>query len=154
MLGLMELSYKHGETHWKHGGIVGVFGYGGGVIGRYSDLQEQFPPLPTSTPCVSISRAANFYNTDYLQNPLRSLGVPGSGMMNLHGSTGDIIFLGTFTDQLEPIFFELTHVLSQDLGGSGSNLRTPSCCIGKARCEWSCYDTQDMCYETDQSLSG
>ncbi len=38
-------------------------------------------------------------------------------------------------------------MLQQDLGGSGSNLRTPSCCIGKARCEWSCYDTQDMCYE-------
>ncbi|MBT7262097.1 MAG: sulfite reductase, dissimilatory-type subunit alpha, partial [Desulfobacula sp.] len=34
LLGVVELSYKHGRTHWKHGGIVGVFGYGGGVIGR------------------------------------------------------------------------------------------------------------------------
>ncbi len=34
LLGQLELSYVHGETHWKHGGIVGVFGYGGGVIGR------------------------------------------------------------------------------------------------------------------------
>ena len=33
LLGVLELSYKEGETHWKHGGIVGVFGYGGGVIG-------------------------------------------------------------------------------------------------------------------------
>ena len=34
LMGVLELSYKDGETHWKHGGIVGVFGYGGGVIGR------------------------------------------------------------------------------------------------------------------------
>jgi sulfite reductase alpha subunit len=70
--------------------------------------------------------------------------------MNFHGSTGDIILLGTFTEQLEPIFFELGHKLDQDLGGSGSNLRTPNCCIGKARCEWSCYDTQDLCYALTQ----
>jgi hypothetical protein len=25
LLGVMELSYEHGRTHWKHGGIVGVF---------------------------------------------------------------------------------------------------------------------------------
>jgi sulfite reductase alpha subunit len=34
-----------------------------------------------------------------------------------------------------------------DLGGSGSNLRTPEGCVGKARCEWSCLDTQDIVYE-------
>ena len=43
LLGQVELSYKEKETHWKHGGIVGVFGYGGGVIGRYSDQPEMFP---------------------------------------------------------------------------------------------------------------
>jgi len=65
----------------------------------------------------------------------------------MHGSTGDIIFLGTTTEQLEPVFYELGHQLQQDLGGSGPNLRSPSCCLGKSRCEWSCIDTQDMCYE-------
>ncbi len=30
LLGILELSYVEGETHWKHGGIVGVLGYGGG----------------------------------------------------------------------------------------------------------------------------
>jgi sulfite reductase alpha subunit len=24
-------------------------------------------------------------------------------------------------------------------------MRTPSCCVGKARCEWACYDTMAMC---------
>ncbi len=31
------------RSHWKHGGLVGVLGYGGGVIGRYSDVGEQVP---------------------------------------------------------------------------------------------------------------
>ena len=42
-LGQLERSFKDKISHWKHGGIVGVFGYGGGVIGRYSDLAEEFP---------------------------------------------------------------------------------------------------------------
>ena len=53
----------------------------------------------------------------------------------MHGSTGDMVMLGTTTVQLEPIFFDLTHDLGNDIGGSGSNLRTPSDCIGPARCD-------------------
>jgi len=29
LLDQLELSYKEKKTHWKHGGIVGVRGYGG-----------------------------------------------------------------------------------------------------------------------------
>jgi sulfite reductase alpha subunit len=64
----------------------------------------------------------------------------------MHGSTGDIILLGTTTDQLEPTFQELAHA-GFDLGGSGSCMRTPSCCVGQARCEWACYDTMKLCYD-------
>jgi len=74
----------------------------------------------------------------------------GSGITNMHGSTGDIVFIGTTTPQLEEIFYELTHNIGQDLGGSGSNLRTPSDCIGSSRCEYACYDTQDLCYDLTQ----
>ena len=147
LLGQLEVSFEHGETHWKHGGIVGVFGYGGGVIGRYSDLQDKFPSIAHFHTMRVNQPASKFYSSDYLRSLCDLWEYRGSGMMNMHGSTGDIIFLGTFTEQLEPIFFELGHVMQQDLGGSGSNLRTPSCCLGKARCEWSCYDTQEMCYE-------
>jgi dissimilatory sulfite reductase alpha subunit len=66
-----------------------------------------------------------FYTTEYLRNLCDLWDLRGSGMTNMHGSTGDIIFLGTRTEQLEEIFFELTHKYNQDLGGSGSNLRTP-----------------------------
>ena len=147
MLGQLQVSFDEGETHWKHGGIVGVFGYGGGVIGRYSDLQERFPSIAHFHTMRINQPASKFYSSDYLRCVCDLWEYRGSGLMNMHGSTGDIICIGTFTEQLEPIFYELGHVLQQDLGGSGSNLRTPACCIGKARCEWSCIDTQAMCYE-------
>ena len=55
LLGVLELSYADGTTHWKHGGIVGVFGYGGGVIGRYCDQPQMFPGqvLHRFTPAVT-----------------------------------------------------------------------------------------------------
>jgi sulfite reductase alpha subunit len=87
-----------------------------------------------------------FYTAKYLRDLCDLWDLRGSGVTNMHGSTGDIVFLGTTTPQLEEIFFELTHKLNQDLGGSGSNLRTPSDCIGTARCEYSCYDTQALCF--------
>jgi hypothetical protein len=45
LLGQLELSYEEKKGHWKHGGIVGVLGYGGGVIGRYSDVPDRFPKV-------------------------------------------------------------------------------------------------------------
>ncbi len=56
LLRQLELSYEDKIGHWKHGGIVGVLGYGGGVIGRYSDLPDEFPDVRPSTPCASTSR--------------------------------------------------------------------------------------------------
>lgn len=146
LLGVMELSYEHKRTHWKHGGIVGVFGYGGGVIGRYSDQPEKFPGVAHFHTVRVNQPASKFYTTDYLRKICDIWERRGSGITNMHGSTGDIILLGTQTSQLEEIFYELTHDLDQDLGGSGSCLRTPACCIGGARCEFSCFNTQHMCY--------
>ena len=147
LLGVLELSYKHGRTHWKHGGIVGVFGYGGGVIGRYCDQPKQFPGVAHFHTMRVAQPGGKFYTTEYLRQICDLWDFRGSGITNMHGSTGDIIFLGTTTPQLEEIFYEMTHKLNQDLGGSGSNLRTPSDCIGQARCEYACYDTQALCYD-------
>ena len=146
LLGVLELSYNDGTTHWKHGGIVGVFGYGGGVIGRYCDQPETFPGVAHFHTMRVNQPAGKFYTTDYLKKLCDLWEFRGSGLTNMHGSTGDIIFLGTTTPQLEEIFYELTHNFNQDLGGSGSNLRTPADCIGQARCEYACYDTQDLCH--------
>lgn len=147
LLGVLELSYNDGETHWKHGGIVGVFGYGGGVIGRYNDQPEQFPGVAHFHTVRVNQPAAKYYKTDFLRQICDIWDMRGSGLTNMHGTTGDIVLLGTQTLQLEEIFYELTHNMNTDLGGSGSNLRTPESCLGPSRCEFACYDTQDMCYQ-------
>jgi sulfite reductase alpha subunit len=152
LLGVLELSYKDMEGHWKHGGIVGVLGYGGGVIGRYCDRPDLFPGVAHFHTIRVNQPASKFYNTETLRKICDLWEERGSGMTNMHGSTGDIILLGTTTDQLEPIFYELTHNFKMDLGGSGSNLRTPEGCLGRARCEWSCLDTQDIIYDLTQTF--
>ncbi len=146
ILGQLELSYEEKITHWKHGGIVGVFGYGGGIVGRYSDMPDRFPGVAHFHTVRLNQPSSKFYSTEKLRAICDLWEKYGSGMTNMHGSTGDMVLLGTTTENLEPLFYELTHDLNQDLGGSGSNLRTPSCCLGKARCEWSCYDTQAICH--------
>ncbi|MGD9338406.1 MAG: sulfite reductase, dissimilatory-type subunit alpha, partial [Syntrophobacterales bacterium] len=152
LLGVMEQSYVDKEGHWKHGGIVGVLGYGGGVIGRYCDRPDLFPNVAHFHTLRVNQPASKFYSTEQLRNLCELWERRGSGLTNMHGSTGDVILLGTTTDELEEVFYELTHNLNMDLGGSGSNLRTPSCCLGKARCEWSCIDTQDITYNLTQEF--
>lgn len=149
LLGQLELSYEERKGHWKHGGIVGVLGYGGGVIGRYSDVPEQFPEVAHFHTMRVNQPSGWFYTSAALRTLCDIWERHGSGLTNMHGSTGDIIFLGTTTEHLEPAFKELTEA-GFDLGGSGSAMRTPSCCVGQARCEWSCYDTMKLCYDLTQ----
>jgi len=146
LLGVLELSYKDKETHWKHGGIVGVFGYGGGVIGRYCDQPEKFTGVAHFHTVRVNQPSGKYYKTDYLRGVMDIWDLRGSGMTNMHGSTGDMVLLGTQTLQLEEIFYDLTHKLNTDLGGSGGNLRTPADCLGQSRCEFACYDTQTLCH--------
>jgi sulfite reductase alpha subunit len=150
LLGQLERSYEEHIGHWKHGGIVGVMGYGGGVIGRYSDLGEEFPNIAHFHTMRINQPAGWFYTSDVLRKICDIWEKHGSGITNMHGSTGDIILLGTTTPELEPTFEALTN-LGFDLGGSGSCMRTPSSCCGQARCEWACYDTMAACYEFTQA---
>ncbi len=144
LLGQLELSYKEKISHWKHGGIVGVMGYGGGVIGRYSDVPEKFPNVSHFHTLRVNHPSGWFYTSDVLRKLCDIWEKRGSGLTNFHGSTGDFVFLGTTTPELEPTFNDLTK-LGFDLGGSGSVMRTPSACVGPARCEWACYDTLKLC---------
>jgi sulfite reductase alpha subunit len=151
LLGIVELSYKDRITHWKHGGIVGVTGYGGGVIGRYSDVQEKFPNAEAFHTVRVNHPSGWFYTTGALRQLCDLWEKYGSGLTNFHGSTGDIILLGTTTDKIQPCFNELTEI-GFDLGGSGSVLRSPTGCVGPARCEWSCFDTLNLIYDITQSF--
>lgn len=150
LLGLLEKSYEDKIGHWKHGGIVGVKGYGSGVIGRYTDLPEEFPHVKEFHTIRVNAPSGWFYNTDSLRSLCDIWEEHGSGLTNMHGSTGDAILLGTTTDELQPTFDALIDA-GFDLGGSGSALRSPSCCVGPGRCEYSCYDTLDLCYDLSQT---
>jgi sulfite reductase alpha subunit len=151
LLGQLERSYEEHIGHWKHGGIVGVMGYGGGVIGRYSDLGEEFPNIAHFHTLRVNQPAGWYYTSDVLRKICDIWEEHGSGLTNMHGSTGDIILLGTTTPELEPTFSALAE-LGFDLGGSGSDVRTPSCCCGMSRCEWACYDTMGVCYDFTQAF--
>ncbi len=146
LLGQLEQSYVEKVGYWKHGGIVGVMGYGGGVIGRYSSLPEKYPGVSHFHTMRINQPAGWFYTTKALRAICDIWEKRGSGLTNLHGSTGDMVLLGTTTDQLEPIFSELAEN-DFDIGGSGSDLRTPSCCCGMSRCEWACYDTMALTHD-------
>ena len=146
LLKVQELSFNDKVTHWKHGGIVGVTGYGGGVIGRYSDMPEKFPNVE-SFHTVRVNMPSGwFYSTKALRQICDVWEQYGSGLTNFHGSTGDIILLGTTTPNLQPCFDQLSNI-GFDLGGSGSALRTISCCVGPARCEYACIDTLNICHD-------
>jgi sulfite reductase alpha subunit len=146
LLGVLERSYTEKRGHWKHGGLVGVKGYGGGVIGRYSDLADEFPDAAEFHTVRINAPAGWFYTSDVIRQLCDIWERHGSGLTNFHGATGDAVFLGTKTAELEPLFDELL-AAGFDLGGSGSALRTPSCCCGQARCEWACFDTLDTTHE-------
>jgi len=151
LLGVQELSFKDKITHWKHGGIVGVTGYGSGVIGRYVDAPDKFPAVEMFHTMRVNQPAGWFYTTEALRKICDIWEKHGSGLTNFHGSTGDVILLGTTTQHLQPCFDELTEA-GFDLGGSGSALRTISCCVGPARCEYSCIDTLDICSNLTQEF--
>ncbi|MHB1326006.1 MAG: dissimilatory-type sulfite reductase subunit alpha [Thermoleophilia bacterium] len=150
LLRQLEKSYEDKRGYWKHGGLVGVMGYGGGVIGRYSALPDEFPGV-SHFHTVRVNQPSGwFYTSDALREIMDIWEEHGSGLTNMHGSTGDMVLLGTRTEELEPIFKALT-AKGWDLGGSGSDLRTPSCCVGPARCEMACYDTLAMTYNLTKS---
>jgi sulfite reductase alpha subunit len=146
LLRLLERSYNEKIGHWKHGGIVGVLGYGGGVIGRYTDLPEEYPDIAHFHTLRINQPSGWYYTSEALRGVCDIWEQHGSHLTNMHGSTGDIILLGTRTEELETVFQKLAKN-GFDIGGSGSDVRTPSCCLGKSRCEWACYDTMAACYD-------
>ena len=75
LLGQLELSYEDRKSHWKHGGLVGVLGYGGGVIGRYSDVPEEFPKV-AHFHTMRVNQPAGWF---YTSDALRTCATSGSG---------------------------------------------------------------------------
>ncbi len=138
LLGQLEHSYEERLGFWK-GGTVSVFGYGGGVIPRFSEVAEDYPESSEFHTLRVIPPAGFHYTTDVLRKMCDIWEEHGSGLIAFHGQSGDIMFQGCSTDNVQPAFDALNE-LGFDLGGAGPALRTSMNCVGHARCEMSCYD--------------
>ncbi|MEE8188658.1 MAG: dissimilatory-type sulfite reductase subunit alpha [Kiloniellales bacterium] len=138
LLGQLEHSYETRTGYWK-GGTVSVYGYGGGIIPRFSEVADKFPESKEFHTLRVQPPAGMHYSTDLLRQMCDIWERHGSGLIALHGQSGDIMFQGATTENVQKAFDELNEV-GFDLGGAGPALRTSMSCVGHARCEQSCYD--------------
>ncbi|HEY0887201.1 MAG TPA: dissimilatory-type sulfite reductase subunit alpha [Ramlibacter sp.] len=143
VLGTLETSYRTKKGYWK-GGTVGVFGYGGGVIPRFTELKDEHekPVFPDAAEFHTLRvqpPPGMHYTSDILRKMCDIWERHGSGLIAFHGQSGDIMFQGARTDKVQDAFDEINQ-LGFDLGGAGPAVRTSMSCVGAARCEQSCYD--------------
>ena len=138
LMGQLEHSYDTKLGYWK-GGTVSVFGYGGGVIPRFSQVADEYPESKEFHTLRVQPPAGMHYSTDLLRNMCDVWEEHGSGLIALHGQSGDIMFQGCTTENVQKAFDGLNEI-GLDMGGAGPALRTSMSCVGHARCEQSCYD--------------
>ncbi len=138
LMGQLEHSYDTKLGYWK-GGTVSVFGYGGGVIPRFSQVAEEYPESKEFHTLRVQPPAGLHYSTDLLRDMCDVWEEHGSGLIALHGQSGDIMFQGCTTENVQKAFDGLNKI-GLDMGGAGPALRTSMSCVGHARCEQSCYD--------------
>lgn len=143
LLGQLETSYRTKTGYWK-GGTLGVYGYGAGVIPRFTELKDADgkPRYPDAAEfhTLRIQPPAGMHYSTALLRKLCDIWVKhGSGLIALHGQSGDIMFQGASSANVQAAFDELNQA-GFDLGGAGADVRTSMSCVGAARCEMSCYD--------------
>jgi len=147
LMGQLEESYQTKKGFWK-GGTVGVRGYGGGIIPRFTELKNEdgtpkFPDAAEFHTLRVMPPAGMHYDTDTLRKMCDVWEEHGSGLIAFHGQSGDIMFQGATTDNVQAAFDELND-MGYDLGGAGPAVRTGMSCVGAARCEHSCANEQKI----------
>jgi sulfite reductase alpha subunit len=146
VLGQLEESYKTRKGYWK-GGTVSVFGYGGGVIPRFTELKNadgspKFRDAAEFHTLRVMPPPGMHYTSDLLRKFCDIWERHGSGLIALHGQSGDIMFQGCTSENVQKAWDEI-NVMGFDLGGAGPAVRTSMSCVGAARCEQSCYNEAD-----------
>ena len=142
LLGQLQFSYETRLGYWK-GGTVSVFGYGGGIIPRFSEVGARFPKSKEFHTLRVQPPAGNHYSTKILRQMADSWEKYGSGLVTFHGQTGNIMFIGASTENTQHFFDEINEY-GFDLGGAGPCVRTGMSCVGAARCEQSCANEQKI----------
>ncbi|MBL6958713.1 MAG: dissimilatory-type sulfite reductase subunit alpha [Rhodospirillales bacterium] len=140
LLGQLEHSYETRKGFWK-GGTVGVRGYGGGVIPRFSEVANKYPESSEFHTLRVMPPAGMHYDTETLRKMCDIWEEHGSGLIAFHGQSGDIMFQGATTEGVQNAFDALNDI-GFDLGGAGAAVRTSMSCVGSARCEQSCFNEQ------------
>ncbi len=140
LLGQLEHSYETRKGYWK-GGTVSVYGYGGGIIPRFSEVGHAFVASKEFHTLRVQPPAGNHYSTGMLRQLADSWEKWGSGLVTFHGQTGNIMFIGADTENVQHFFDEINDY-GWDLGGAGPCVRTAMSCVGAARCEMSCTNEQ------------
>ncbi len=138
LLGQLEHSYQTRMGYWK-GGVASVVGYGGGVIPRFSEVADKFPESSEFHTLRIMPPAGMHYDTATLRMFCDIWSEYGSGLIALHGQSGDIMFQGCTTENVQKAF-DIFNEKGFDLGGAGPAVRTSISCVGAARCENSCFD--------------
>ncbi|WP_428540236.1 dissimilatory-type sulfite reductase subunit alpha [Profundibacter sp.] len=138
LMGQLNHSYENRKGYWK-GGVVSVFGYGGGIIPRYSEVADKFPESKEFHTLRVMPPPGFHYTTEILRKLCDIWEEHGSGLIALHGQSGDIMLQGCTTENTQAAF-DAINELGFDLGGAGPALRTAMSCVGAARCEHSCFD--------------
>ncbi len=144
LLGQLEHSYQTKIGYWK-GGTASVIGYGGGVIPRFTELMDKngkpmFPEAKEFHTIRIMPSPGMHYDTAILRKFCDIWEKYGSGLIALHGQSGDIMLQGCTTENIQKAFDEVNE-MGFDMGGAGPSVRTSMSCVGPARCEHSCFDT-------------
>ncbi len=137
LLGQLEHSYQTKKGYWK-GGTISVYGYGGGVIPRFSEVADRFPASAEFHTLRIMPPPGMHYTTDILRQLCDIWDQHGSGLLALHGQSGDMMFQGCTSANVQAAF-DAINELGFDMGGAGPSVRTSMSCVGAARCEHSCF---------------
>ncbi len=137
LLGQLEYSYQNKKGYWK-GGTISVRGYGGGIIPRFSEVADKFPASAEFHTLRIMPPPGMHYDTDILRKLCDVWDEHGSGLLALHGQSGDMMFQGARSEKVQDAF-DAINELGFDLGGAGPSVRTSMSCVGAARCEHSCF---------------
>jgi sulfite reductase alpha subunit len=133
VLGHLEHSYQTRKGYWK-GGTVGVRGYGGGIIPRFTEIKDAsgnpvFKDAAEFHTMRVMPPPGMHYNTATLRQFCDIWEKHGSGLIAFHGQSGDIMFQGATTENVQKAFDEIND-MGFDLGGAGPAVRTSMSCVG------------------------
>lgn len=148
----LEYSYQTKTGYWE-GGLVTVRGYGSGVITRRSKIQDKFPEAHEFHTLRVQPAPGLHYNTTMLRDLCDTWEKHGSGIIALHGQSGDIMLQGIEESRVQKCFDAINQA-GWDLGGAGPAMRTSVSCVGPARCEHACYDTLKVHYNVLKHFTG